>query len=101
MTKTENNAANLEPHELRLVAESDQLADRLTNLSAFISGMDFLELDDVDRLMLKTQRDVMAIYHNILNRRLEKVYKQHGASAASTSQVPEPGTGEETGGTNQ
>ena len=64
---------HLAPHEVRLVAELEQLIDRLDKLEAFMETDRYADLPEDDRELLKAQYDIMGIYAGVLNERIEKI----------------------------
>jgi hypothetical protein len=63
----------MQPHQERVVAESNELLDRLTKLTAFISGNDaFKSLAAEDQDLLRRQRDIMGDYLEILGMRIAR-----------------------------
>jgi hypothetical protein len=63
----------MQPHQERVVAESNELRERLTKLTAFISGNDaFKTLSVADQALLRSQRDVMQEYFDILGQRIAR-----------------------------
>jgi hypothetical protein len=57
------------PHQERVVAESNDLRQKLDKLSAFIGGDIFNKLDREDRDLLIAQRVFMDAYFGILRQR--------------------------------
>lgn len=63
----------MQAHQERVVAESNELRERLTKLTAFISGNDtFQKLDPKDQNLMRLQRDVMGEYLDILGQRVAR-----------------------------
>lgn len=63
----------MHPHQERVVAESNELRDRLTKLTAFISGNEmFKSLDIAEQALLRAQRDTMGEYLDILGQRIAR-----------------------------
>lgn len=63
----------MQPHEQRVVLESNELRERLTKLTAFISGNEaFGKLDAKDQSLMRQQRDVMGEYFDILGQRIAR-----------------------------
>jgi len=63
----------MQPHQERVVAESNELRDRLTKLVAFISGNEaFGKLDASEQSLLRAQRDAMQEYFDILHQRIAR-----------------------------
>ena len=53
-------------YQLRVVAERDELRDRLERLETFIQGPKFPEVNVEEQHRLQTQADAMQLYLNIL-----------------------------------
>lgn len=63
----------MQPHQERVVAESNELRDRLMKLTAFISGSEvFKALASEDQHLLREQRDHMADYLDVLGKRIAR-----------------------------
>lgn len=62
----------MQPHQERVVAESNELRDRLTKLTSFIGGDLFYSLDVADQELLKSQRVLMDAYLDVLGRRISR-----------------------------
>ncbi len=63
----------MQPHQERAVAESNELRERLTKLTAFISANDaFKTLDAIDQGLLRRQRDCMMDYLDVLGDRIAR-----------------------------
>ena len=63
----------MEPHQERVIAESNDLRMKLTKLTAFISGNDaFEKLAAQDQDLLRQQRDIMGEYLDILGQRIAR-----------------------------
>lgn len=62
----------MKPHEERVVAESNELRQRLTKLLAFIDGDGFQSLDSIDRGLLIAQRTLMQGYLDVLGSRIKR-----------------------------
>lgn len=62
----------MQPHELRVHAEKQDLADKVEKLDAFIKGVTFIGLDDFDKQLLRTQLAVMESYGRILDLRTRR-----------------------------
>jgi hypothetical protein len=63
----------MQPHQERVVAESNELRERLLKLAAFISvGDTFEKLDPKDQNLMRLQRDVMGEYLDILGQRIAR-----------------------------
>ena len=62
---------NLAPHQLRVVAERNELQSRLEKLAAFISSSpNFRTVDEEEQIRLLHQQDYMGNYLNVLNLRI-------------------------------
>lgn len=61
---------HLPPHQQRVVAELEQLADRVTKLEAFLHTPLYASLPQAERVLLKLQADTMVVYMGILNDRV-------------------------------
>ncbi|WP_060538576.1 crAss001_48 related protein [Pseudomonas sp. NBRC 111125] len=62
---------SLPPHQQRVVAECEQLADRIQKLEAFLSTPIYAGLPERERQLLKMQADAMVVYLGIINTRVE------------------------------
>jgi hypothetical protein len=63
----------MQPHQERVVTESNELRERLTKLTAFISGNEaFNTLDAADQNLLRQQRNTMGDYMDILSKRIAR-----------------------------
>ena len=63
----------MEPHQERVIAESNELRDRLMKLSIFISqSSTFQTLNYIDQNLLRQQRDIMSDYLDILGERIAR-----------------------------
>lgn len=63
----------MKPHQERVVAESNEVREKLTNHAAFIDGNeDFGKLDAGDQSLLRQQRDIMADYLDVLGKRIAR-----------------------------
>lgn len=63
---------HLPPHQQRVVAELEQLADRVQKLEAFLATPLYAGLPEDERQLLKMQADAMVLYMGILNTRTTK-----------------------------
>ena len=63
---------HLAPHQQRVVAELEQLADRIQKLEAFLHTDLYAGLPEDERQLLKMQADAMVLYMGILNTRTAK-----------------------------
>lgn len=63
---------NLPPHQQRVVAELEQLADRVQKLESFLATPLYAGLPEDERQLLKMQADAMVLYMGILNTRAAK-----------------------------
>lgn len=64
--------AHLSPHQQRVVAELEQLADRTKKLEDFLHTDLYASLPEDERQLLKMQADAMVLYLGILNTRRAK-----------------------------
>lgn len=62
---------HLQPHQQRVVAECEQLADRIKKLEAFLATPIYAGLPERERHLLKMQADAMVVYLGIINTRVE------------------------------
>jgi hypothetical protein len=62
----------MQPHQERVVAESNELRTKLDKLSEFIGGDVFKKLDLEDRDLLVAQRVFMDAYFGILRQRIAR-----------------------------
>ena len=62
---------HLQPHQQRVVAECEQLADRVAKLEAFLHTPLYASLPERERELLKMQADAMVVYLGIINTRIE------------------------------
>lgn len=53
---------SLEPHQQRIVTESDELSERLNKLNAFLMAEKFKELPAIEQQLLKRQQQAMVEY---------------------------------------
>lgn len=61
----------MQPHQERVVTESNELREKLTKLTAFISGnAAFGKLDAKEQGRLRRQRDIMSDYLDVLGERI-------------------------------
>ncbi|MNF98534.1 hypothetical protein D3C84_813960 [compost metagenome] len=63
---------HLPPHQQRVVAEEEQLADRIQKLETFLATPLYAGLPEDERQLLKMQADAMVLYLGILNTRTAK-----------------------------
>ena len=70
--KPNHGVAVLPPHMQRVVAEGDQLAQRLAAINAFKDTDIFKALDPLDAHLLTLQAEVMQSYLHILTIRLAR-----------------------------
>lgn len=59
------------PHQERVIAERDELAERLTKLSVFEHSAAFYALTKVEQNLLVAQAAAMLTYVSILNMRID------------------------------
>lgn len=62
----------MQPHELRVHAEKQDLDDKLEKLLNFIGSTPFMKLHPVDRSLLRLQADLMRAYSRVLEQRIER-----------------------------
>lgn len=62
----------MQPHQERVVTESNDLRTKLDKLSEFIAGDVFKKLDMEDRDLLVEQRVFMNSYLDVLRQRIER-----------------------------
>lgn len=63
----------MQPHQERVVTESNELREKLTRLTAFISGNEaFGKLEEKDQNLLRQQRDIMIEYLDVLGERIAR-----------------------------
>jgi len=63
----------MQPHQERVVTESNELREKLTKLTAFISGSEaFKTISIADQALLRKQRDIMGEYLDILGQRISR-----------------------------
>ena len=60
----------MEEYQNRVVEEQSELLQKIYKLDNFINNDNFRYLDKDDRDLLSIQRDVMVVYANILQRRI-------------------------------
>ena len=61
----------MQAHELLVVQEQAELAEKLEKLSVFISASPhFTSLPDEDKTLLRRQREIMLEYHEVLGDRI-------------------------------
>ena len=65
------DVSHLQPHQQRVVAECEQLADRVQKLEAFLATPLYAGLPERERQLLKMQADAMVVYLGIINTRVE------------------------------
>lgn len=61
----------MEEFLIRVIAEQNELYDKLTKLNKFIDTEKFKSLDDENQRLLKMQSSAMSIYNDVLNMRYE------------------------------
>ena len=63
----------LQPYQQRVIAERDELADKLAKLTKFINSERFTEIvpDEREREKLILQASIMKDYLNVLNYRID------------------------------
>lgn len=60
------------PHQKRVVAERDNLMERLGKLTDFIAGPIFKQMPEVDQYLLCSQHQAMSEYERILGKRISR-----------------------------
>ena len=60
------------PHVIRMIEESEHLADRIGKLCAFIVGQIYPTLDKTDQTLLSAQVGAMTTYLQVLSLRIER-----------------------------
>lgn len=60
------------PHVRRMIAEGEQLTDRVEKLGAFLAGSIFRTLPETDQTLLSAQCAAMTAYLQILSLRIER-----------------------------
>lgn len=60
----------MQPHQMRVVLEKDELDDKLSKLKLFISGTVFSALESAEQLRLVRQARIMEEYSSILEERV-------------------------------
>jgi hypothetical protein len=63
---------NLQPHQQRVVAELDELRERLCKLDTFVSSRTFVNLEPEDRELLVLQQHLMSSLSFVLARRITR-----------------------------
>lgn len=62
----------MQPHQERVIAESNELHEKIKKLRTFIDGDVFRKLDPIDRDLLISQRVFMDAYDGILRQRIAR-----------------------------
>jgi hypothetical protein len=64
----------MQPHQIRVVTERDDLAVKIEALGTFIDNQNpvFKNLDIEDQFLLKQQLTIMVEYHRILDARINR-----------------------------
>lgn len=65
------NSKELLPHQQRVVAERDEVKDRLDKLITFLQKGQPDNIDDKNWALLNEQADAMNWYYTVLNSRIE------------------------------
>jgi hypothetical protein len=65
----------LQPHQERVLAERDQLSERLEKLLAFFNSEIFSQVDWLEQSRMKRQAIHMERYLNVLNERIQAFNK--------------------------
>lgn len=66
------DVGHLQPHQQRVVAECEQLADRIAKLETFMHTDFYAGLPEEERELLKMQADAMVLYLGIINTRVAR-----------------------------
>lgn len=66
----------MQPHEERVVAEEQELSDKLNKLGAFIHSEKFSALAGIDQFLLGRQDDHMRAYVGVLRERIKRFNKE-------------------------
>ncbi len=66
------HVGHLPPHQQRVIAEREQLADRIQKLESFLATEMFAGLPEDEQQLLKMQADAMVVYLSILEARSSK-----------------------------
>ncbi|NWE46351.1 crAss001_48 related protein [Pseudomonas gingeri] len=66
------DVGHLPPHQQRVIAEREQLADRIQKLEAFLHTDLYASLPDDEQQLLKMRADAMVLYLGIINTRTSK-----------------------------
>lgn len=61
----------MEPHQLRVIEERDELKEKADKLSAFIGTALFMDIEKEERDKLHEQLTVVNVYLSILNDRID------------------------------
>jgi hypothetical protein len=61
----------LQPHQIRVLAEKDELDQRLQRLVAFMNTATFTELSEAEQARMRRQQDLMAELSAILGERID------------------------------
>lgn len=65
--------AELEPYQLRVIEERDQLQEKLSKLNAFlVSSKFYVVIDEQEQILLTRQASAMQEYLDILISRIER-----------------------------
>ena len=60
----------MQPYQIRVIEERDQLAERLSKLFAFIRTSIFSQLSETETHRIDKQRIIMEMYLDVLNDRI-------------------------------
>ncbi|AVJ20994.1 MULTISPECIES: hypothetical protein [Pseudomonas] len=66
------HVGHMPPHQQRVIAEREQLADRIQKLEAFLHTDLYAGLPEDEQQLLKMQADAMVLYLGIINTRTSK-----------------------------
>ncbi len=60
----------MEPYQMRVIAEKDELDDKIEKLIHFIRSDEFLKLDESEQTLLRRQEVLMELYSETLAGRI-------------------------------
>jgi len=66
-----DQVSNLEPHQLRVVHELEEVKTKWIALNSFLHTETFKSLDVIEKCLLVRQSDIMEEYCSILGRRIQ------------------------------
>jgi hypothetical protein len=70
MTDTTQPAPGLQPHQQRVIAERDELQERLDKLTLFINTQAFLDIQYAEQSRLIRQQGIMSALLDVLDERI-------------------------------